>query len=150
MKPFHHLPAATIHGYLILLDIDGTLCADGQTMLTTDTLKTIGALKKNNMIYLVSNKKDHARNNSVSQKTGIPYLKTSLRKPDSRILNLVRPRPKAPRLVIGDLFWTDGRFALKIGARFIQVKTKIATTDAWWIKWAHRMDKLISTFSPLL
>ncbi len=148
MKPFYRLSTGTIHDHLIFLDIDGTLCSDGRMVLNASTLKTLRALKKNNIIFLVTNKKDHARNAIVSKVTGVPYLKTSYRKPDPRILQLVKPLPKYPRLVIGDLFWTDGRFARKIAARFIQVKAQTASTDAWWIKWAHRVDKFVSTFFP--
>ncbi|OGJ42406.1 hypothetical protein A3J23_02200 [Candidatus Peregrinibacteria bacterium RIFCSPLOWO2_02_FULL_48_14] len=143
-QPFVLLHPTSIKGFLIFLDIDGTLCTDGTTDVDEATLKQISRLKETNTLYLCSNKKNHPRNQAISDLIGIPYLKTKLRKPDPKILNLIKAPIKTPLLVIGDLFWTDGRFARKIGAKFIQVKSKTGTKDPWWISWAHRADDLLS------
>ncbi|MBT4385060.1 HAD hydrolase-like protein [Candidatus Peregrinibacteria bacterium] len=124
MKYFHELDSTAIHDKLILLDVDGTLLADGEVELSTESLTAINALKRKNEVTLCSNKKDHVRNRAVAEQADVGYVETNIRKPNVKILDFVVNEKDLDLLVIGDKYLTDDRFARRIGAEFIKVRRK--------------------------
>ena len=144
MSFFHSLEIDHLKGYLIFLDIDGTLIHDSKHELDEEVIKKINILKKNNEVYLCSNSSDYSRNRKVSELSGLPYLETTLRKPSKKMLHLVDEAGGKKRLVIGDKLLTDGLFALNIGAKFMKVKRMTSTQDSRYIKFLYWVDDVIS------
>ena len=81
MQLFSQLNTKDIVGYLIILDIDGTLINDNEYKLDDKTLNKINDLKQNNQIYLCSNSHNHKRNKKVASLANIEYIDTNLKKP---------------------------------------------------------------------
>ncbi len=128
MKFFSEL-TEEIKGAIVFLDIDGTLCGESGRCPDPEALRALQKLTKHNDVYLCSNGKDFARNRGMSKICGVPYLETSLRKPNREICDLVENKKKKPLVVIGNLNYTDGRFARNIGAKFIKVKTVLGPSE---------------------
>lgn len=128
MKLFSEL-TETITGAIVFLDIDGTLCGEGGTHPDPAALRALQRLSKKNEIHLCSNGKNLKRNRGMGKLCGVPYLDTRLQKPNKDIATLVSNKKKKPLVVIGNLYFTDGRFAKNIGARFIKVKTLLAPQE---------------------
>ncbi len=128
MKFFSEL-TVKIKGTIVFLDIDGTLCGESGKHPDPAALKVLKRLNKTNEIYLCSNGKDLARNRGMAKLCGVDYLETHLRKPNPEILKLVSHKKGKPLLVIGNLNYTDGRFARNIGARFIKVRTVLGPSE---------------------
>lgn len=126
-KFFRELDAGAIKDYLIFLDIDGTIVEEKRSLVDEATARKIEELKRNNKIYLCSNKKKSDRNLVVSEFLKLPLLATPYKKPNKRMLDFIsrEDRGNRPLLVIGDRFLIDGLFARNIGSRFIKVKKMI-------------------------
>ena len=116
---------------MIFLDIDGTLCGEGDNKPEAAALKKLMQLSKKNEIFLCSNSNNTKRNRLMGKRCGVPYLDTRLQKPNKGIADLIKNKNKKPFMVIGNLFYTDGRFAKNIGAEFIKVKTLLGPNDSW-------------------
>jgi len=144
MKLFEDLEINHLNGYLILLDIDGTIANDSDKKINHTVLKKISRLRNQNDVYLCSNSRDHKRNRDVSRMTKIDYLETDLRKPRKKILDLIDRSEHKKKLVIGDKFLTDGLFAKNIKADFIKVKRIESDKDKFYIKFLYWIDDLIS------
>ncbi len=130
----------------VFMDIDGTLVVDGSTDIADDRramVKTL--LSEGQEVVLLSNKKNHERNANVAVDLGIKYLKTNLRKPNPTILNLIDFEGKILK-VYGDKYWTDGRFAKKIGADFIKVERLRGTSESFGIKLSYLLDDIFAKF----
>lgn len=130
----------------ILLDIDGTLVSDGSLDLEELVVKKLEALAKKNEIYLCSNKKDHSRNEQLAKKLGFHYLRSNLRKPNKKLLSHIPERTHGSFCVIGDKYFTDGRFAKRIGCDFIKVRSIVSKKDPWWVKLTYTLDAFLYSF----
>ena len=139
---FAELNVDDIKGYVILLDVDGTLTHDRLSELEKATVNQIEKLKKNNIIYLCSNYKNHGRNEKIAELTNVEYLKTDLRKPSRNIVKLIKTHKKKPFFVIGDKFLADGLFARRIGAKFIKVKRLVSYKDGTLTKLTYVIDDI--------
>lgn len=143
MKYFAELSTEHIKGYLIFLDIDGTLTHERLSAIEAGTIQKVNELKKNNDVYLCSNSRDHRRNRKVADHTQVEYIKTNLRKPNRKILDLIKNPDKKPFMVIGDKFITDGLFARSIGGTFIKVRTVSTYRDGIFMTVVGLIDDLI-------
>ncbi len=144
MQSFKKLNTYGLKGYIIFLDIDGTLVDDNELELSEEALQKIRELEMNNQLYLCSNSRNHERNRKVGELTGVKYLDTDLRKPSKKILDLVDHATFEQRLVIGDKFLTDGLFAKNIKAEFIKVARIESENDRLYIKFLYWIDDLAS------
>lgn len=144
MQSFQDLNISGLKGYVIFLDIDGTLTDDNEVELSEATLRKIRELEANNQLYLCSNSRNHERNRKVAELSGVKYLDTDLRKPSKKILELVDESPFKEKLVIGDKFLTDGLFAKNIGAEFTKVTRFASANDRLHIKFLYWIDDLAS------
>jgi predicted HAD superfamily phosphohydrolase YqeG len=130
MKLFSELTETPTNA-IIFLDIDGTLCGEGETSPTPAALRALQRIAKKNEIHLCSNGKNLKRNRKMGKHCSVPYLDTRLQKPDKAIAALVTNKKKKSLVVIGNLYYTDGRFAKNIGGHFIKVKTLLAPNEPW-------------------
>lgn len=137
---FSQLPTDDITGSIVLLDIDGTLLPDGETVLDRAVLHAIERLKRSNTVMICSNNDDADRLQAVSQAAGVPLVATAYKKPHVRVLESVARDAEQMVVVIGDKYLTDGRFAAKTRARFIQVKRLRSPRDRWQVKLAYLLD----------
>ncbi len=132
-----------IKNHLIFLDIDGTITADNSTEIENKMLYFIENLQKNNKVYLCTNSRNHYRNQQISKITKLEILKTTPKKPSSKILNsLSTVEREMPKIVIGDKFLTDRFFARNIGAEFILVKRILSGNERFLIKTINFIDDL--------
>ncbi len=142
MKFFEELEIDKLRGYVIFLDIDGTITVDNQVAVAKKVLDKIADLKQKNEVYLCSNSRNRLRNEQIAQLTGLMYLNTDLKKPSKKILNLAEKSCSKKRLVIGDKFLTDGIFAKNIQAEFIKVKRIVSGSESLYIKFLYGIDDL--------
>ncbi len=144
MTSLDKLNVKSIKNRVVLLDIDGTLTSDGDSKIEEGITQKVAELKANdNKIYLCSNKKDHYRNRGMAKFLGVSYLETDMRKPNWRIKKLITPKDKK-RIVIGDKYLTDGRFAKAIGAEFVRVGRVRALKENVITKAIYRIDDLFN------
>lgn len=139
MEYFHdlkHLPSQSV----IFLDIDGTFTGEGSWDVSEEAFEALKSLKKRNEIYLCSNGKNEARKAHFAKVLGVNQLKTQLRKPDKNIASLVENEKNKPLVVMGNLAFKDGRFAKKIGAQFIKVKTLLGPDDTLFSRFIYWVD----------
>ena len=133
------------NGKAIVLDIDGTLVSAGQWAPPPGVVAAVERLKKDNDVFLFSNKNIPTRNGKVAEALDVPLLDSSAKKPFPRVLENL-PSEK-PLVVVGDKFLTDGLLAYFTGSEFVHVarvsgtgeplmdKTINAVDDAFWYTW---------------
>lgn len=143
MKFFSEL-TEKLKGAIVFLDIDGTLCGESGQCPDPEALRVVKKLAEHNEVYLCSNGRDSSRNRAMGKLCGVPYLETPLRKPSREIIDLVENKKKKPLVVIGNLNYTDGRFARNIGARFIKVKTVLGVNEGLLNKLFYWFDEHIT------
>ena len=131
--------------YNIILDIDGTLCAEGENLVGEREKAVVNRLKENNFVYIFSNNTNGERSRDVARQVNCEYLEAPYRKPCKKIIQYL-PDTKKPILVIGDKFLTDVIFAKRIKAEFILVKSMQSENDRWFIKLFNFIDDIIINF----
>ena len=141
---FKDLNTGGLKGYVIFLDIDGTLVDDNTIELSEAAERKVRELENGNQLYLCSNSRNHERNRKVAEMAKVEYIDTDLRKPSKMILELVDHSSYKKRLVIGDKFLTDGLFAKNIKAEFIKVARLTSENDRFYIKFLYWIDDLAS------
>lgn len=146
---FHTIDLDNLVGKTILLDIDGTLVADGQIYIDERTISKVKTLAEKNSVILVSNKKIHARNNELAKLLEVEMLTTPLKKPNKKIVELIAEHHPKNKVVIGDKYLTDGIFAKRIGAEFIKVKRIRSKKDSLSSKISYSIDDLAHFLSRL-
>jgi len=143
--PLELLDLRAIQNATVLIDIDGTVTADGQTECSNGTLQVIRSLASHNSVYLVSNHRDSIRNRAVARRVGLACIETPHRKPSRKVLASLPTAHKQRRMiVIGDKIIVDGLFAWRIGAHFIKVARIASPEDRIITKLAYLLDDLIS------
>src|SRR3989344_698587 len=115
-----------VSGYVILLDVDGTLLPDGEREVSEKIKGYIETLKKDNKVYLLSNSGTKGRVGRVSSELNIPRLETPYKKPNPAIKRAL-PQNGMPILVIGDKLMIDGILAMLIGAKLFDYETGTVT-----------------------
>ena len=146
IKYFIEMDCQDLAGYLILLDVDGTVMEDGGVELAPGVIKKIDKLKQKNKIYFCSNKNVCKRLEKITVEAGVGCVESPYKKPSSGILKFIDNGENLPLLVIGDKFLTDGLFAKNIGARFIKVRRILSRKDKWHVKAIYLIDDLFSLF----
>ena len=122
MVRFTELDPAAYNGAIVIVDIDGTVTNDRNPEVDAAAKSMLKALAREASVYLCSNSTSIARFWQLARETSTVYLGTTLRKPDPRILKLIPDATGKRIVVIGDKQLTDGRFAKKIGAEFVQIR----------------------------
>lgn len=128
---------------IIFLDVDGTLTSDGSHVLVDEVKDKIGELKKKHEVYLCTNMKDVIRKKELENVLQLPSTNVNYKKPDKRIAETFITE-KRKRIVIGDKWLVDGRFAKNIGAEFIKVKRKVAGNEPFSVKCVYVVDDVLS------
>lgn len=142
---FENLPLNK-RGQIIFLDVDGTLIADdGGVNFAPEVIKKIDELKRNNRVFLCTNSHDRMRNIKIGARLNLPIVSEEYKKPDHRILDGLEFVAADKKMVIGDKFLTDGRFAKNIGAEFIKVKRKISGKESFSVKLVNILDDMLSS-----
>lgn len=154
--PLHNLQIETIHldnihGTTVILDIDGTITADGQVECSSGVLATLRDLAARNNVYLGSNHQNRARNRAIARRIGCFCIETPHLKPNSKVFEAIPACHRTqPIVVIGDKYLVDGLFARRIGALFIKVGRITSTDDRTFVKVAYFLDDLVSTIAGWL
>ncbi len=143
MNYFSELDIKNIKNRLVILDIDGTIVADGGEEIDKKMLDKISELKINNRVYIYSNRGNNLRNKKMSDTTGVPYINSQYKKPSKKILEGLDNVQNLPRLVIGDKILTDGLFAKNIKAEFIKVKRVASLDDRIFARILYTADDFI-------
>ena len=109
---------------LVILDLDGTLVPDGSSELSQEIVRAVKVLAAENTVYLSSNKRGahfRERLEKMSHALGISHTDIRFRKPSRHVLHGIDVAGKNT-VVIGDKYYTDGLFALRVGGKFIKVE----------------------------
>jgi predicted HAD superfamily phosphohydrolase YqeG len=147
--PLEFLDTGLINSSTIILDVDGTITADGKTEISADALRVIQSLADRNAVYLFSNHSDVVRNRALARGLGLEYIDTPHRKPSRKIIEAIPVHHRVqPMIVIGDKITTDGLFARRIGAQFIKVGRVFSPNDRISAKVAYFLDDLVSWLAP--
>lgn len=146
MKYFSDINTEEIKDRLIILDIDGTIIADGEEIVGERAIAKINDLKRNNKVYLFSNKGNTERNKKIFSTAGISYINSTRRKPSKKVLDSVKNGEKLPILIVGDKFLTDGLFAKNIGADFLKVRRITSVKDDLFFKFLYMFDDAAHIF----
>jgi HAD superfamily phosphatase (TIGR01668 family) len=144
MKYFAQQNFSGFKNHIIIIDIDGTLTATTKADVSEVSIKKITELNKHNEVYICSNSPTPGRNEEVAKKVGARIIHPRRKKPSRQIMRDVKNPKKKPILVIGDKYWTDGRFANHIGAKFLKVRRIEIPTDYFFVKLIHRFDDFVS------
>lgn len=136
---------SSVSGYRILLDIDGTLVADGECSIDPIIIENVKNLSINNYIYLFSNKKNHQRNKKIAEILSIYYIESELKKPNRSVIFLMGHKDK-PALIIGDKFLTDGFLAVFSGSKFLKVARITGNKELFANKIIYKIDDLFYLF----
>jgi|GEM_PF-12527 len=139
-----------IRGFLILLDIDGTIAPDGSASVAPVILQKIAALRSANDVVFCSNKNNcQTRNQNISDQVGISCLNIPHKKPSRKVLDYLPNPRQLPLLVIGDKFLTDGWFAGNIGAKFIKTARLVSPSDTLVVRATYLIDDVFYFFYRL-
>ena len=128
----------------ILLDIDGTLLADGDDIVPRYIVETVSLMKENHIVFLVTNSGKIARRESVSEQLGVSCVKSRYKKPNPKIIEKISMDTEKPVVVIGDKMLTDGLFARYIEAEFLLVERITSRRDRFLIKLSYLIDDACS------
>ena len=141
LKYFYQSDLRKYRGYAVILDVDGTLLAEGETIVGEKEKSAVAELAQNNAVYIFSNNRSKARAIAVAAQVGRPYLRSPYRKPNKKI---VRSLPDAgkPVLVIGDKYLTDVRFARRVKAEYLLVRSLKSRHDRWLMKIFNLADRI--------
>lgn len=144
LKFFFELDGRNFKDTTIIVDLDGTLTQDGKDTIDEKTAALISLLKKNNRIYLFSNKRNEFRCSALARALGIDYLQTRYKKPNKKVLASLPPHLRRHLVIIGDKFLTDGLLAKQSGAQFIKVKRMTSPKDSLLTKLIYSIDDIAS------
>jgi len=142
---FQELDVRNIRGNTIFLDVDGTIVEDGGVDIRSIVRGKIDELKKDNTLYLCTNKKGmRERNKKIALLTGVTWIDSPCRKPSAKIISYIENPQNKPYLVIGDKYITDGLFAWRIGGQFIKTKRIVSSRDGFFERAVYMADNLVA------
>ncbi|MDP3645611.1 MAG: decaprenyl-phosphate phosphoribosyltransferase [bacterium] len=142
MVRFTELNPRAFEGAVVIVDIDGTITNDRNPAVELSAKHQLRAFATYAHVYLCSNGHDTGRFRELARDTGTTYLETLFKKPDIRILESIPNRAGKRLFVIGDKQLTDGRFAKKIGAVFIQTARITHSSDRATVMLTYALDDL--------
>ncbi len=128
----------------ILLDIDGTLLADGEDVVPRDFVETVSLMKENHIVFLVTNSRKIERGESIAEQLGVSCVKSRYKKPNPKIIEKISMDTEKSVVVIGDKMFTDGLFARYIEAEFLLVERITCRRDRFLIKLSYLVDDACS------
>lgn len=141
MQFFEEKDFSELKGYLVFLDIDGTLVPDDFYEISDEVKDAVGRLQNGNSVYLCTNSPNKNRNEKIALALKLPLIRDA-KKPSIEILDrVVREDLKMPKAVIGDKVLTDGLFAKKIKAKFFMMKRKLGKEKPY-IKLLNLIDDI--------
>ncbi len=143
MASFLDMSVDRYKGYSILLDVDGTLCTDGENEISFAYKEKVQQLALHNTVYLFSNGK-RERNEKLAEELGVKVLLPLWRKPFPWIRGYI----SKPVVVVGDKYTTDGAFALLRGYSLYKVKSMRGTTESTLARWGYWVDTCIEHSMP--
>ena len=123
-----------VRGYVIFLDIDGVLMADGEEHVPKHIREYVEQLKQHNDVHIVSNTIRVLRREQAAREVGLSYTYVKHGKPSKKILKKLSYDCSKPLMVVGDKILTDGIFAKRIGARLILLERRLSPNDRFVIK----------------
>jgi 4-hydroxybenzoate polyprenyltransferase/predicted HAD superfamily phosphohydrolase YqeG len=153
MHYFKDIDTTHIRGMTILLDVDGTLVADGLNDVAEPERAKIAELCRHNEVWLCSNSRIPGRIEMLSLKLGVPSLNSPYKKPDRRVIDALPKMSDKSNggskelnfLLIGDKFLTDGLCAKALRGRFIRVQRITSTQEHVLVKITNTVDTLIGS-----
>ena len=145
---FADLDVSALHGFLVVLDVDGTLGPHGCDELTPEVLRQISTLVRNgNLVRLVSNNTDSVRTRRLAVCLGVEMAESTYRKPDIRALGDIPELLRGwPVVVIGDKVLVDGLFAKRLGATFCKVASIRSPNDPRMVRVHYALDCVAGRF----
>jgi len=132
-----------VRGYVILLDVDGVLMADGEEHVPEHIRSYVETLKQNNDVYVVSNTLYVSRREQAAREVGLPYIHTQHRKPSKKVLEALKYDTSKQLLVIGDKILTDGIFAKRIRARLVLLERRLSHNDRFVIRFTYLVEDFL-------
>jgi predicted HAD superfamily phosphohydrolase YqeG len=140
---FSEIPAESLRGSIVVLDVDGTLVPDCGTDLPKETADALTTLSSVATVYLCSNAQSPVRLDAFGSVTGANVVHTSYKKPSLKVLTGI-PLPEGKRVVvIGDRYLTDGLLAKRLGAEFIMVKRLRDNRERLFVRILYVLDALL-------
>lgn len=144
-KYFKELNLAPIKNSLIILDIDGTLLADGDRTGAIDPAAAANVQKltaQGNQVYLCSNGFSHKleRNRGVAKRLNVSYHETPYKKPLKISVVPIVTAANKPVIVIGDKFLTDGLLAVNLDVPYIEVRSLRSSKDPLHSRLGYLID----------
>ncbi len=152
-KHFFELSTETLAGTTVILDVDGTLLADGASLLDPRTQEMLSKLSDIADVYLCSNAESPERLHTLIAGTRAKVTTSPYKKPDSRVLAHV-PYDRHTCLVIGDKHLTDELLAINCGMRFLKVARIRGEKERIFVRLAYLLDavfgKIVCSLARLL
>lgn len=148
MKPFWELDLRDVGGWVIFVDIDGTLTCEDSLDFSPAVEQKLEMLKKNSRILLCSNNRNRERGRKAAEILKVEFLDSDFRKPSGKLVSGLDFEGRK-LLVIGDKFLTDGLFAKKIQADFIKVLRIKGAEDPMKARIYNFVDDLVYFFARL-
>ncbi len=146
---FKDLKIEAITQSIVILDIDGTLLADSETVVDDVTAVVVKKLSaQGNMVYLVSNGFSHKkeRNLAIAKQLDVTFYASGYKKPLKLAVAPLVAGATKPVIIIGDKFLTDGLLAVNLGVPFVTVRSLRSAADPLYSKIAYALDRLVKKF----
>lgn len=142
-RPFVEMAAELpSEGSLVILDVDGTLVADGEEVVPEASRAALIALASRADVYVCSNGRRAERLSKIVVGTGARVLETSFRKPDPRVLASI-DRTGRRVVVVGDKYLTDGLLAVLTHAVFYRVRALRRFPEPWAVTLTLALDATV-------
>lgn len=129
-------------GALVILDVDGTLVADGEEIVPEESRAALIALASRADVYVCSNGRRGERLSKIVVGTGAHVLETPFRKPDPRVLGSI-DRAGRRVVVVGDKYLTDGLLAVRTHAVFYRVRALRRFPEPWKVTLTLVLDATV-------
>ncbi len=142
MRSFSEIDLASLEPRTIILDVDGTILADGETHVSEEMSAAVARAQATHEVFICSNNRDLARARAIAESLGVPCVSSPHRKPDRRVIDGLAPHH--PLLVVGDKYLTDERFARAINAEFLRVARLRCKSDSLSSRLIYAMDDAVS------
>ena len=145
-KYFKELEVKEWSGNTIIVDVDGTLLADGNSELDPLAVKKMHEMNLANSVFLFSNRWASGRDAELEKELQVPFLKSPFKKPNKKVIDGLPDRLKNNMVVIGDKILTDGLFAKNIKADFVKVKRLTSDKDSALVRLSYVIDNFAGRF----
>lgn len=138
---FEELSLDTLANMTVILDVDGTLLADGASVLTASSRDAVARLAAQSQVYLCSNARASTRLDALAVGIPVQIIRSPYKKPDPRVLLGVADR--GSMVVVGDKFLTDGLLAAQTKVPFLKVRTISDGKERMFVRIAYLFDRLV-------